>query len=183
MHAIYRCLILATVVLVAGCGAALAAVPHAFALPDHGTLTMVVPDGWKDAVTQPPNRLPPTISLTPASGTAFEVRVTAFWPMGPSAETTDETTLRARVSAAAKSAESQSVEHPLTIKELSGANGRGYYFSATDRAPNPGEYKFMMQGMIRTGDIALAFTVLTNDGQDAVLKAVLEMLRTASSAP
>jgi hypothetical protein len=184
MRAICLSLILATSVVVAlGSAQALAASPHSFALPDHGTLTMAVPDEWRDALNQPPNRLPPTIRLTPRNGAPFEVLITAVWPMGPKAGLTDEITLRTEVAAAAKGAEAQAVEHSLPLKELAGVNGRGFYFVATDRAPKPGEYKYLLKGMIRTGDIALAFTVLTHDGQDAVGKAALEMLRTAVQHP
>jgi hypothetical protein len=33
---------------------------------------------------------------------------------------------------------------PLTL--LKGDQARGYYFRATDRAPGPGEYKYLYQG-------------------------------------
>ena len=67
----------------------------------------------------------------------------------------------------------------LIVKELSGPACHGYYFSATDKAPKSGEYAYMTQGIARTGDILIAFTVLTNDGQEAVVKAALDMLRGA----
>ena len=81
--------------------------------------------------------------------------------------------------AAAKSAEAQSVEGSLAIQNLVGSGGRGYYFRATDRAPKPGEWKYLTQGMIRAGTIALAFTILTNDGQASIEKAALEVIRLA----
>ena len=71
------------------------------------------------------------------------------------------------------------MEGALPIQEFKGTEGRGFYFSATDRAPVPGEYKYLTQGIIRVGEIALAFTVLTNDGQEAVVKAALAVLQTA----
>jgi hypothetical protein len=37
--------------------------------------------------------------------------------------------------------------------------------------------------MIITGPIALAFTILTNDGQEAVVKAALTLLQTAQHNP
>jgi len=49
----------------------------------------------------------------------------------------------------------------------------------TARAPAPREYKYLTRGIVRVGEIALAFTVLTNDGQEGVVKATLKMLRTA----
>jgi len=154
-----------------------------FEIPDHGALTLLVPDGWEDKLRQPPNRLPPTILLRPMLESGGEVILTALWPIGPAAKIPDEATLRSDVAAAATSAMSQSVETVLPLKEIKGANGRGFYFAATDRAPNPGEYKYLTQGIVRVGEIALAFTVLTNDGQETVIRQALDMLRTAVHRP
>jgi hypothetical protein len=169
--------------VLSGLAAALAASPRTFDLPDHGTLSLAVPDPWQDELRQPPNRLPPTVVLSPRSGAPFQVLMTAVWPIGATAGRIDDAAIRAEVAAAAKEAEPQSVERALAIQELAGVNGRGFYFSATDKAPRPGEYRYLTQGIVRTGEIALAFTVLTNDGQESVLKAALEMLRTASHRP
>jgi hypothetical protein len=150
-----------------------------FPLPNHGSLILKIPDGWTASLRQPPKELPPTITLAPRNSTPFTILITAIWPLSPTAGLTDEATLRAETAAAAREAESQSVEGSLPLKEFSGVGGGGYYFSATDRAPKPGEFKYLTQGAIRKGEIALLFTVLTNDGQGGVIESALEMLRTA----
>ena len=53
-------------------------------------------------------------------------------------------------------------------------------FFSTDRAPKPDEYKYMTQGMILVGDIALTFTILTNDGQEIVITNALSMLKSST---
>ena len=63
--------------------------------------------------------------------------------------------------------------------EFSGRSGPGYCFSATDRAPQPGEYKYLTQGIVRVGELSVTFTILTNDGQEAVVKQALEALKGA----
>lgn len=107
------------------------------------------------------------------------VRITAVWGMAPNPPVPADATIHSIVTSAAKDAESQSVERSLAVQNLVGASGRGYYFRATDRAPKLGEWKYLTQGIIRTGAIALAFTILTNDGQAPVEKAALEMIRLA----
>jgi hypothetical protein len=179
MRTIYARVLLSALVLIAASAVASGAAPQSYDLPDHGSLTLLVPEGWASEVKQPPNRLPPTIGLKPRSGTPFEVRVTAGWSMGPTSKMPDEAKIRSEVAAAARAAASQSVEGVLPVQEIKGTHGEGLYFAATDRAPNPGEYKYLTQGIIRVGDISLAFTVLTNDGQDAIVRSALEMLRTA----
>jgi hypothetical protein len=162
---------------------ALASSPRVFELPDHGALTLLVPDGWVAELKQPPNRLPPTITLKPRAGTQFVVLVTTVWPVGPSAKVPDEATIRSEVAGAAKGAASQSVEGVLPLQDIKGVDGQGFYFAATDKAPNPGEYKYLTQGILRVGEIGLAFTILTNDGQEAIVRAALDMLRAAGHRP
>ena len=158
---------------------AFAGSPRVFELPDHGALTLAVPDGWTDKVNRPSNRLPPTILLRPGAAGSGEVLITAGWPIPPVTKLPDEAGIRSEVATVAKKIAPQSVEGTLSLQELKGIEGRGFYFSATDRAPGPGEYKYLTQGIVRVGDISLVFTVLTNDGQEAVVKAALEMLRKA----
>ena len=171
--------------LVAGlflCGASLAAstvVPRTFLLPGHGTLTLDVPAEWSADISQPANKMPPTIVLKPRQGARFEVLMTTVWPLSASSGLTDDATLRREVSSAAHNAEAEAIEHPLEVQAIKGQHGAGYFFFATDKAPKPGESKFMTQGMIRTGQIALAFTILTNDGQESIRQTALQVLRTA----
>ena len=68
----------------------------------------------------------------------------------------------------------------LSVNELTGTSGVGYYFSATDRAPAPGEYRYMTQGMISVGALAVTFTILTNDGQSGVVDDALAMVSRAA---
>jgi hypothetical protein len=150
-----------------------------FALPDHGALHLMVPEAWNAELRQPPDRLPPTIAIRPRRGASFEILITAAWTMRPETSLPDLPMLRAQVAAAARDAQSQSVEKSLLLRRLVGPAASGYYFTATDRAPKPGEYKYLTQGSVRTGAICLLFTVLTNDGQETIVSAALEMLRNA----
>jgi hypothetical protein len=152
--------------------------PREFALAGHGVLVLAVPEAWTAELESAPDRGPPTVRLRPRAGPRFEILVTALWPAG-SATLPDEAMLRAEVAAAATAAAPQSVERRLPIEALAGTAVRGFYFSATDRAPAPGEYKYLTQGMALTGQVVLAFTVLTNDGQGEVASAALELVRTA----
>ena len=159
------------------------AAPQSFVLPRHGTLLLNVPAGWKADLKQPPGGLPPTIGLEAQSGAAFVVLVTPVWERSPDSAAPDDVKIKSAVVAAAKNAEAESVEGSLALQNLVGTSGRGYYFRATDRAPKPGEWKYLTQGMIRTGGVALTFTILTNDGQAGIEKAALEVIRLAVQQP
>jgi hypothetical protein len=151
---------------------------ESYELPNHGELILSMPEDWISEVNQSPGKRPPTISIGPKSGRPFLVLVTPIWPIGDGGKT-DEATLRRLTTALAAEAQPQAVEAALPIKELVGTDGQGFYFAATDKAPKPGEYKYLAQGMIRVGEIALGFTILSNDGQADLVTSALQLLVTA----
>jgi hypothetical protein len=145
-----------------------------------------VPAGWSSELRPSANQLPPTLHLTAGTGAGAatgEVLITPVWPVPPANVTMDEATLRAKVSDAAKQTELRSTEGTLVIREVSNSGAKGFYYAATDRAPKPGEYQFLTQGMIPVGDIALAFTVLSNDRDGATARAALDLLKSARHRP
>jgi hypothetical protein len=150
-----------------------------FPVPGHGELVLQVPETWQAVGGQPPGDLPPTFTFSPSSGTAFKVMVTAGGFAKPGMPPMDADALRQQVKVFARNAEPQAVETSLAVKELKGPASHGFYFSATDKAPKPGEFTCLVQGMARVGDIILVFTILTHDGQEAVRHAALEMVRLA----
>lgn len=150
-----------------------------YELPNQNSLELAVPPAWDDSVDQPEDGGPPTIALRPREGAPFEVYLTPDWPEPPDGTAPDAETLRETVRVAAERIRGQSVEETLEIRRLQGANGVGFYFVATDRAPQPEEFRFMNQGALQVGDLTVMFTILTNEGQDAVVEQAFAMLKSA----
>ena len=153
-----------------------------YELPDHGNIQLSVPASWKDEIRQPPDRLPPTITFKQKAGASFQVLVTPIWAAKKDMSPPSAESLRQQVQRAAEHAQSQSVEKTIRIKEMNGQSGPGYYFSATDRAPGAGGYKYMTQGMVRVSDLTVTFTILTNDGQANIVTDALDMLKSTVQA-
>lgn len=151
-----------------------------YPLPEHGAIQLRVPKSWQDETRQPPDKMPPTIVFTPKNGAPFQILVTPFYSVRPTMEMPKLTEVRASVESAARRAQGQSVEKALSVKELKGPGAQGYYFSATDKAPQAGAFKHMAQGMLRVGDLAPTFTVLTNKGGEAVVTDALAMIKSAT---
>ncbi len=154
-----------------------------YELPNLDTLEFVVPPAWDETVDQPGDGGPPTIQLRPREGAAFEIYITPDWPDTPD-NAPDTETLRETVRGAAERIRDRPrgdmpVEETLEIRRLQGASGVGFYFVATDRAPQPEEFRYMNQGALQVGDLTVMFTILTNEGQDAVVEAALDMLKNA----
>ena len=157
--------------------------PRRFTLPEHGQFVIQVPADWKGEVSQPATRMPPTIAFTPASGKPFQIMMTTIWPATKDRQPQSRDELRATVQRGVDGAKPQAVEKELRLVEFQGRTGPGFYFSATDRAPKPDEYKFLTQGVVRVGELSVTFTILTNDGQEAIVKQALDALKGATQEP
>jgi hypothetical protein len=151
-----------------------------YTLPDHGVLQMKVPVSWKEEVQQPPDdRLPPRIFFRPARGDLFVILITPIWKVKKDAPLLTDSDLKKMVQRVADDNEQNAVEKTLKIIELQGASGRGYYFSATDKAPAPDDYKFITYGALLVGELTVAIFIATNDDKKDVESAALEMIKTA----
>ena len=161
---------------------AVSAVAHAkdYPVPDKTTLQLAVPATWKDEVREGDRGYPPTIIFMPREGPAFQVLVTPIWRPRPEIQIPTAEQIRNSVQRVADQMKTQSVERELPVVEFKGASGPGYYFSATDKAPAPEEFKYLTQGMLLVGELAVTFSVLTNDGQEKVKDDALAMLRSAA---
>lgn len=140
---------------------------------------MDVPVTWGDELRQPQGAMPPTITFRPREGKLFDVLVTPIWRARADVPVATKDAMRASVQKAADDAKAQAVEKTLPLVEFAGSSGPGFYFSATDKAPNPGEYKYMTQGMLKVSELTVTFTILTNDGQEQVTQNALGMLKSA----
>ena len=157
-----------------------------FPLPDNSKLELSIPAGWKEEVKAAQGSktnqgsAPSTVALTPREGAPFEVHVTpiARQRQGASADTAIK--MRHSVQQGADKVKPTAMEQYLPVDQITGAPGPGYYFSATDREPKPGEFKYLTQGMLLVGDVVVAFSILTNDGQEKVRDQALAMLKSAS---
>lgn len=150
-----------------------------YELPDLDTLELAMPAGWQDETDVPPGGIPLTIRLYPAAGAPFEVFVTPESPEPTAGEVRYTEALREAVRDAAVRIQPQAVEETIEIRRLQGGSGIGFYFAVTDRAPQPEEFRYMNQGALQAGELTLWFTILTNDGQEAVVTDALAMLQAA----
>jgi hypothetical protein len=158
----------------------LAAAPpatHKYPLAGHGTLTLDVPSGWKEEVSDDQEH-PPSITLNDPSG-SVELLIIPFWPDEGDTEFTTPPRVLNSVEGFAARAQRDAVEHPLVVKAFPSPGGKGYFFSATFRAPKEGEYLSKVQGAVPVGPIVAAFIVGTHKKSPAAVEAALTIVRSA----
>lgn len=150
-----------------------------YELPNRDTLELVLPAGWTDRFEQPAGDGPPTVEIAVVEGGAAQVFVTPKWAEPADKEIRELPLLRDAVRELAERIQPEAVESFIEVRPLEGANGTGYYFSATEREPKADGFKFMSQGALQAGGLTLWFVILTNDGQDTVAVQALAMLQSA----
>jgi hypothetical protein len=180
MHTrIVRNTLASMLLLVATLAGAESTTVRTFVVPEHGSLQLSVPESWPVELRDAPNRTLPTIAFGPNEGATYQVLITPLAPARKDGPPLAASAVKQMVEQAAQDAKAQSVEKTLVIKELKSGNNAGYYFSATDRAPKPDEYKNLTQGIFSLGEVLLTFTILTNDGYEAIVPAALTMIKSA----
>jgi len=147
-----------------------------FPLPGHGAVIMTVPPAWTDQVPRQSDDLATTIIFSPEIGSAFKVMITPLWPEKKGAPLPSDREIRANIEGSIASVRNRAVESSIPVRRLMRAGVQGYYFSATDRAPKPGEFKFMTQGTVVCGGLVVAFTVLSNDPAGRIEKDAVSMI-------
>ncbi|MES2609034.1 MAG: hypothetical protein V4679_02285 [Pseudomonadota bacterium] len=152
-------------------------------MPGRDDLVIDLPAQWRAQVRRPHGELPPSVAISGSDAKALQMLLTPIWPVGsaPRPPTADE--LRGLVQAGATRAQPKAVESDLPLKDLGAPGKTGYYFSATDRAPEPDGYKHLTQGMLGMNELRVTFTVLVNGAPQEPTAQALELLRSLRRAP
>jgi len=150
-----------------------------YPIPGHGVLKLDVPESWVDRIDQPPNDLPPTIIFSPPSGESFKILITAMWSPTDDEDFNKPSKIKSGMERRGLTLLPKAEETELKLQELKGPSCRGYCFSLTDKAPKPGEYKYMTQGELGLGDLILTFTILTREKNPEVTLEAKKMLQGA----
>ena len=162
-HAVRRVFSAATLALALTASAAELWQERTLSIADRGTLVFSSPRAW----TQQTSQSPPSIRFSNSSGRKFVVFITAQWSPTQDSSFNSPARVRALVEETAVKISPQAVERAIPIDEIQGTDGRGYYFSATDKDPDPNEYKYLTQGALAVDDLLLTFTVLTNEANSS----------------
>jgi len=154
-----------------------------YPIPGHGTFEFNVPASWKVKVHKPQENLPPTIIFSPAKGNNFEVTISMMESKTGESGFNKQDRVRTLVEKDAQKLLPNTVETKIVLNEIKGINHTGYYFSVTDKAPDPGEYRYMTRAGIGVGNLLLNTTILHRVKESGAVNEALSMLRQARQTP
>jgi hypothetical protein len=153
-----------------------------YPIPEHGTLELSVPTSWKVEVHKPQEKMHPTIIFNPAKGNDFQVLITVLWGKTGDPDFNSQEKVRTFVEKDGQKLLPSTVEPNIVLQEIKGVNNAGYYFSVTDKAPNPGEYRYMTRGAIGVGNLFLNFTILHRVKDSQSVRDALSVLQEAKQS-
>jgi len=153
-----------------------------YPIPEHGTLELNVPTPWKAEVHKPQENMPPTIIFNPAKGNDFQVMITVLWGKTGEQDFNSREKVRTSVERDGQKLLPNISETKIVLTEIKGVSNSGYYFSVTDKAPNPGEYRYMTRGAIGVGNLFLNLTIFHRVRDSQSVRDALSILREAKQS-
>jgi hypothetical protein len=153
-----------------------------YPVPEHGSLELSVPTPWKGEVHKPQEKMHPTIIFNPARGNDFQVLITVLWGKTGDQDFNSQEKVRTFVEKDGQKLLPSAAESNLVLQEIKGVNNTGYYFSVTDKAPNPGEYRYMTRGAIGVGNLFLNFSIFHRVKDSQAVRDALSVLREAKQS-
>lgn len=148
-------------------------------LPDHGVLELNVPTSWKTKIHKSQENMPPTMIFDPAMGNDFQVTMTVVRGKKGESGFNDSGKVKTFLEKDGQKLLRKTVETKIVLNEMKGIDRTGYYFSVTDKSPEPGEYRYMTRAAIGVGNLLLQVTVLHRVKESGAVQATLSMLREA----
>ncbi len=150
-----------------------------YPIPEHGTLELKVPASWKGEVHKPQSNMPPTMMFNPSKGNDFQVIITVLWGKTGEQGFNRQERVRTLVEKDGEKLLPNVVETKIELQEIRSADHTGYYFTVTDKAPDPGEYRYMTQGAIGVGNLLLKTKILHRVKASESVREALVALREA----
>src|SRR5262245_8071219 len=157
--------------------------PHRYVLPSHGSLALILPATWKDQIAQPPEGLPPTITVRAGGDQGVVMMITPLWSPRGDAQFNAAPNVRRLVEQDRDGLASQAEEKEIPVRSLGDADGRGFYFKATDARPKPGDPKYLIRAGRGVGELLLGVTILSHRPDDPAVEQALKSIREARHLP
>ncbi|GAB4330896.1 MAG: hypothetical protein Kow0099_01840 [Candidatus Abyssubacteria bacterium] len=148
-----------------------------YKLPRHGSLELPVPVDWKDEIRRPPYDMPPTIILRPATGDEFILAIRPLWDMKGEEDPNSDPKVKQLIEEEIPAVEARADEDHLVVNPIKGPEAYGYYYAATDIAPKPGEWEYLVRAGVATGELLLSAILLTHQKEAQAVNDTLTMLR------
>lgn len=144
---------------------------------NHHVVTEL-PHGWVVESVQPSSAGVVTVRLTQGSAPDAVILLSVLQPPADSPfNQASRKTVHEVTSVFAEQASAQSIEGTLMVNTFESGHLQGAYFSATDKAPPPGDFKYLSRGTAALDGIVASFTALSNLDATSARDTVLQLVK------
>ncbi len=157
--------------------------PKKYPIPNHGVLELNTPVSWKAKTHKAQQNMAPIMIFNPATGTDFQLTMMVSSGKKGEAGFNSAEKVKSLLEQEGQQLLPKITETKLALKEIKGNDHTGFYFTATDKNVDPGEYRYMTRAVIGVGDLLVQATVLHRVKDSGAVKATLSMLREAKQNP
>lgn len=166
-----------------------ASTPTALPVPGHGGLRLELPAQWKETARSTPKGLPPTITFERQGTPRGSLEITVLWTPKPDPTFAQEANIRALTLKGQAQVRDKALEKVLPLLTLQGAQGKGFYYVATDRAykatvpPTAGEYPVLTHGEVGVEVCVVSFSLFSDEKDSTATQEGLAAVRGARLIP
>lgn len=150
-----------------------------YKLPRHGALRLSVPTSWKDTVIQPPFDLPPTITMRPATGDAFILMITPVWNLDGAPDLNSDEKIRELIDREKQAMSQTAAEKEPELRSIKGPEAYGYYYAATIKASELGEWNHVLRADVGTGELLVRAALGSHEKEPGTVSRTIAMFRNA----
>lgn len=151
-----------------------------FKLGRGKSLELQVPKDWKQKVRKSKGSIAISIDFSMEKSQAMELHVTGMVGPWVSKLSSDPSALQQFVQSQMKRMEPTAEPGSMKLFRFQADSGSGYMYTAADKNPDVGGYKYLRQGAITLADDFVAsFSVLSNDSEAPEVQDALQVLKTA----
>jgi len=168
-------------------GASSPARKKTYPIPGHGTLELQLPAGLGDLLDQPAGEVPPAIALKADDG-SYAVMVVVAWRDPEVSDFGSAEHLRRVLDQERAPYLKQVGTTDAPVANLTGGPNPGVAYLLVDKAlvgkpPEPGNWPYMRQGVIRAGDLLLKYILMMYSMKPDPTPVVEGILMNASHHP
>ncbi|WP_284618935.1 hypothetical protein [Aquabacterium humicola] len=146
-------------------------------MPGNESLVFTAPDDWRVQTRPTLPGQPHTARITATDARQFQLLVTGLLRTRTDLPLPTDASVREAVRQVAAQAAPKAVEPALEVIKLDVPEAFAHYFAATDKAPGPDEYRYLLQGQLAIRDLTVVFTALMNDDHAASTAKTLQLLK------
>ena len=162
--------------IAAGCGGRSSVGQRRLPVGDRDLLVLKVPLAWKQIDRSAADGTVQSYMFTAGEGKAFRVTVTPLAAQQLKFGFSRPENIRALVENEGTDLLPNALESKIRLEELRVGDVVGYHFTLTDRAPKPGEFKYLIEGARGFPQMLVMFSILAQDRQSEVCREALSMI-------